>query len=25
VVGIGEGVDDWAPFDPDAFARALFE
>jgi fused signal recognition particle receptor len=25
VVGIGEGLDDWEPFDPEAFARALFE
>jgi fused signal recognition particle receptor len=25
VVGVGEGVDDWAPFDPEAFAKALFE
>jgi fused signal recognition particle receptor len=25
VIGLGEGLDDWAPFDPDAFARALFE
>jgi fused signal recognition particle receptor len=25
VVGLGEGVDDWAPFDPEAFARSLFE
>jgi fused signal recognition particle receptor len=25
VVGIGEGVDDWEPFDPEAFARGLFE
>ena len=25
VVGLGEGLDDWAPFDPDAFARGLFE
>lgn len=24
VVGVGEGVDDWAPFDPEAFARGLF-
>jgi fused signal recognition particle receptor len=24
VVGVGEGVEDWAPFDPDEFARALF-
>ena len=25
VVGLGEGVDDWEPFDPEAFARALFD
>ncbi len=25
LVGLGEGVDDWAPFDPEAFARGLFE
>jgi fused signal recognition particle receptor len=25
VVGLGEGLDDWAPFDPEAFARGLFE
>jgi fused signal recognition particle receptor len=25
VVGLGEGIDDWAPFDPEAFARGLFE
>ena len=25
VVGIGEGLDDWEPFDPEAFAQALFE
>ena len=25
VVGLGEGLDDWASFDPPAFARALFE
>ena len=25
VVGLGEGVDDWEPFDPEAFARGLFE
>ncbi len=24
VVGVGEGVDDWEPFDSDAFARGLF-
>jgi fused signal recognition particle receptor len=24
VVGVGEGVEDWAPFDPEAFARGLF-
>jgi len=24
VVGLGEGIDDWAPFDPEEFARALF-
>ena len=23
VVGLGEGVDDWAPFDPEAFAKGL--
>jgi fused signal recognition particle receptor len=25
VVGLGEGIDDWAPFDPEVFARGLFE
>jgi fused signal recognition particle receptor len=25
VVGLGEGVDDWQPFDPEAFARGLFQ
>jgi fused signal recognition particle receptor len=25
VVGTGEGLDDWASFDPATFARALFE
>jgi fused signal recognition particle receptor len=25
VVGLGEGLDDWEPFDPEAFARGLFE
>jgi fused signal recognition particle receptor len=25
VVGVGEGVEDWAPFDAEAFARGLFE
>lgn len=25
VVGLGEGLDDWAAFDPEAFARGLFE
>jgi len=25
VVGLGEGVDDWAPFDAEAFAKGLFE
>ncbi|HEV2105759.1 MAG TPA: signal recognition particle-docking protein FtsY, partial [Candidatus Eisenbacteria bacterium] len=24
VVGLGEGLDDWQPFDPQAYARALF-
>jgi fused signal recognition particle receptor len=24
VVGVGEGVEDWAPFEPEAFARGLF-
>jgi fused signal recognition particle receptor len=24
VVGLGEGVEDWAPFEPEAFARGLF-
>jgi len=24
VVGLGEGLDDWEPFDPEAFARGLF-
>jgi fused signal recognition particle receptor len=25
IVGLGEGIDDWAPFDPEAFAKGLFE
>ncbi|MFI5372139.1 MAG: signal recognition particle-docking protein FtsY [Candidatus Eisenbacteria bacterium] len=25
VVGVGEGLDDWEAFDPEAFARGLFE
>ncbi|MBI1796291.1 MAG: signal recognition particle-docking protein FtsY [Candidatus Eisenbacteria bacterium] len=25
VVGLGEGIDDWQPFDPEAFARGLFD
>jgi fused signal recognition particle receptor len=25
LVGVGEGLDDWEPFDPEAFARGLFE
>ena len=25
VVGTGEGLEDWAPFDPESFARGLFE
>ena len=25
VVGLGENVDDWEPFDPEAYARGLFE
>src|SRR5205823_4143566 len=25
VVGLGEGLDDWEAFDPEAFARGLFE
>ncbi|MBI5710598.1 MAG: signal recognition particle-docking protein FtsY [Candidatus Eisenbacteria bacterium] len=25
LVGLGEGLDDWEPFDPGAFARGLFE
>ena len=25
VVGLGEGLDDWEPFDAEAFARGLFE
>jgi len=25
LVGLGEGMEDWAPFDPEAFARGLFE
>jgi fused signal recognition particle receptor len=25
VVGVGEGLDDWEPFDAEAFARGLFE
>jgi fused signal recognition particle receptor len=24
VVGLGEGIDDWEPFDPEAYARGLF-
>ncbi len=24
VVGLGEGIEDWEPFDPEAFARGLF-
>jgi fused signal recognition particle receptor len=24
VVGLGEGIDDWQPFDPEAFAKGLF-
>ncbi|HKQ57990.1 MAG TPA: signal recognition particle-docking protein FtsY [Candidatus Eisenbacteria bacterium] len=24
VVGLGEGIDDWEPFDPEAFAKGLF-
>lgn len=24
VVGVGEGLDDWEPFDPEAFAKGLF-
>jgi fused signal recognition particle receptor len=24
VIGVGEGLDDWEPFDPDAFAKGLF-
>ena len=24
VVGMGEGIDDWEPFDPEAYARGLF-
>jgi fused signal recognition particle receptor len=25
LVGVGEGIDDVAPFDPEAFLRAMFE
>jgi fused signal recognition particle receptor len=25
IVGLGEGLDDWEPFDPEAFAKGLFE
>jgi fused signal recognition particle receptor len=25
IVGVGEGLEDWEPFDPEAFARGLFE
>ena len=25
LVGLGEGIDDWQPFDPEAYARGLFE
>lgn len=25
LVGLGEGLDDWQPFDPEAYARGLFE
>jgi fused signal recognition particle receptor len=25
LVGLGEGLDDWQPFDPAAYARGLFE
>jgi fused signal recognition particle receptor len=25
VVGVGEGIEDWASFDPESFARGLFE
>jgi fused signal recognition particle receptor len=25
LVGVGEGLDDWEPFDPETFARGLFE
>ena len=25
IVGLGEGIEDWEPFDPEAFARGLFE
>ncbi len=25
VVGLGEGIEDWQPFDPEVFARGLFE
>jgi fused signal recognition particle receptor len=24
IIGLGEGLDDWEPFDPEAFARGLF-
>jgi fused signal recognition particle receptor len=25
IVGVGEGLEDWEPFDPEAFAKGLFE
>jgi fused signal recognition particle receptor len=25
LVGLGEGLDDWEPFDAEAFAKGLFE
>src|SRR4029077_19909800 len=25
VVGLGEGIDDWEPFDPEAYAKGLFD
>ena len=25
LVGIGEGLEDWEPFDPEAYAKGLFE
>jgi len=25
VIGVGEGLEDWTPFDPEAFAKGLFE